>query len=85
MSVECMVCRGLPIFIIFEPKHRLLVHVFVRTKAVLTSTHNLRFEQNKKKKIHQKYVFFTALKLLFIAWACFRYVHLFIFTSAIVN
>ena len=53
MSVKCVppytpllyrktgVCRGIPIFLIFAPKHRL----WVLGEAVLTCTHNLCFEQ----------------------------------------
>ena len=37
------VYRGIPIFLIFAPKHRLWV--LVRTVSVLTCTHNLTFEQ----------------------------------------
>ena len=41
------VCRGIPIFHIFAPKHRLWV--LVRTEAVLKYTHNLYFEQTLEK------------------------------------
>ena len=39
------VYRGIPIFLIFAPKHRLWVLVRTASEAVLTSTHNLCFEQ----------------------------------------
>ena len=40
------VCRGIPIFLIFAPKHRLIVGTQNRLgEAVLTCTHNLCFEQ----------------------------------------
>ena len=42
------VCRGIPIFLIFDPKHRLWVLV---SDAVLTCTNDVCFEQNKVKKI----------------------------------
>ena len=59
MSVKCIpphtpflygktgLCRGVPIFLNFAPKHRLWV--LVTTASVLTCTHNLCFKQNKEK------------------------------------
>ena len=41
------VCRGILIFLIFAPKHRLWV--LVRAEAVLTCTYNLCFEQKEEK------------------------------------
>ena len=61
MSVKCVplqtphlysktgVCKGIPIFLIFAPKHRL----WVLGEAVLSCTHNLCFEQ-KQEKIYKK-------------------------------
>ena len=43
MYSENGVCCGIPIFLTFDPKHRLWV--IVRSEAVLTCTHNLCFEQ----------------------------------------
>ena len=43
---ETGVCRGISIFLVFAPKHR--VRVLIRTapgEAVLTCTHNQCFEQ----------------------------------------
>ena len=58
MSVKCVppqiprfyskigVCRGIPFFLIFAPKHRLWVHVRTASaRRFLTCTHNLCFEQ----------------------------------------
>ena len=68
MSVQCIppytpllysktgVCRGIPIFLIFAPKHILWV---------LVCTHNLCFEQNKKNiKVFllKMFILFTTLK-----------------------
>ena len=59
---------GVPIF---AQKHRLWV--LVRTaSAVLTCTHNLCFEQNKKNIKAENFLQFLKLeKSLFIAWASF--------------
>ena len=77
MSVKCIppktpllysktgVCRGIPIFLIFDPKHRLWV--LVRTasarlgEAVLTCTHNLCFEQK-----YEKYQIFSTENFQFL-------------------
>ena len=51
------ICRGIPIFLIFAPKHRL----WVLDEAVLTCTHNLCFEQKKKNtKIFLIKLFFSS-------------------------
>ena len=44
------------------------------TEAVLTCTHNLCFEQKYEniKKNQLKNVIFTAVKIVYVAWACFR-------------
>ena len=75
MSVQCIphetpllysktgVWRGIPIFLIFAPKHRLWV------------LHNLCFEQKQEKyqKFSAKNVQFLQLqKNQYISWACFR-------------
>ena len=63
---ETGVYRGIHFFLIFAPKHRLLVLVRTAslTEAGLTCTHNLCFEQNKKNStiFHLKIYIFTAVK-----------------------
>ena len=68
-----MVCKGISIFLIFAPKHRLLV--LVRTSlagAVLTSTHNLYFGAKIRKISAENFLFLQLKKILYITWACFR-------------
>ena len=62
-SLDCRktgVCRGIPNFLIFEPKHTLRVLV-----RVLTCTHSVCFEL-------KHFQFLKLKKSLFIAWASFR-------------
>ena len=83
MSVKCVplqtphlysktgVCKGIPIFLIFAPKHRL----WVLGEAVLSCTHNLCFEQKQEKIYKKSTLNFQILqfqKNLYITWACFR-------------
>ena len=56
------VCRGLPIFLIFAPKHRLWVLVSLG-EAVLTCTYNLCFGQIKKNIKNFQLKIFNVLKL----------------------
>ena len=45
------VCRGIPNFLIFDPKHTMWVVVRNRLgEAVLMCTHKVSFKQNYKKK-----------------------------------
>ena len=87
MSVKCVppqtpllysktgVCMGIPVFLIFAPKHRLWVLVRV---AVLTSTHNLCLTFGAKiRKISfffssENFQFLHLKKSLYIAWASFH-------------
>ena len=88
MSVKCVppllfsktgVCRGIPIFLIFAPKHRLWV--LVRTASlrrfyeeVRTCTHNLCFEQKQEKYqifSTENFQFLQFKKKWYITWACF--------------
>ena len=52
------VCRGIPTFLIFDPKHRLWV--LVRTASPILSKHNkdINFFSN-----HRKFSIFTAVKM----------------------
>ena len=59
------VCRGITIFLIFAPKHRLWV-------LVITCTHNLCFEQKYQKFSTENFHYIKLLKSLYIAWACLR-------------
>ena len=90
MSVKCIpsptpplysktgVCTGIPIFLIFAPKHRLWV--LVRTASVRRGGSNV-YPQSmflaKIRKISNIFILICSiLKLknyMFIAWACFRY------------
>ena len=77
------VCGGIPIFLIFAPKHRLWVLVRTASReAVLTCTHNLCFGA-KIRKISKffcrKFSSFKLKQSLFITWASFRNVEIFCF------
>ena len=67
------VCRGIPIFCIFDPKHRLWVLVRI-TKVALMCTHNLCLSKSKKnmKSFLVKISIFTTKTFPCIAWAYFR-------------
>ena len=49
--------------------------LYSKTEAVLTSTHNLCFEQkceNSKKKSTENFYFYSREKSMFVVWECFR-------------
>ena len=69
------VYKGIPIFVIFYPKHRLWV--LVRTASLTSSARRLinvlnSNIENINKENQLKFFIFTTKKFLYFAWASFR-------------